>query len=111
MAQTITVKLPDSLFRHLQRAAELFRQPTEVVIAQSLAHSLPPLLDEISFQYQPNVFPLLQMSDEELCREISITFSPEHWSDYEALLDKKRPGYYRTRKKNGSTPFGMKPMS
>ncbi len=42
MSQTITIDLPDPLFKQLKRAAELFRQPTETIIAQSLAYSLPP---------------------------------------------------------------------
>ena len=61
MSQTLTIHLPDTLFGQLKRAAELSRQPTETIIVHSLAHSLPPLLEEIPFQYQPDVFPLLQM--------------------------------------------------
>ena len=90
MSQTITINLPDTLFKQLKRAAELSRQPTETIIAQSLAHSLPPLLEEIPFQYQPDVFPLLQMNDADLRREMSQTFPPERWVEYETLLDKKK---------------------
>jgi hypothetical protein len=60
MSQTLTIRIPDALFNQLKRAAELARQPADTIIAQSLAHSLPPLLEEIPFQYQPDVFPLLQ---------------------------------------------------
>ena len=92
MSQTITIDLPDPLFKQLKRAAELFRQPTETIIAQSLAHSLPPLLEEIPFQYQPDVFPLLQMNDADLRQEMSRAFPPERWVEYETLLDKKKTG-------------------
>jgi len=92
MSQTITIQLPDTLFGQLKRAAELFRQPTETLIAQSLAHSLPPLLEEIPFQYQPDVFPLLQMTDAELQSEMSRTFPSERWVEYEALLARKKTG-------------------
>lgn len=90
MSQTLTIHLPDSLFSQLKRAAELSRQPTETIIAQSLAHSLPPLLEEIPFQYQPDVFPLLQMKDVDLQREMSRTFSLERWAEYEELLDRRK---------------------
>ena len=92
MSQTINVHLPEPLFNQLKRAAELSRQPTDAIIAQSLAHSLPPLLEEIPNQYQPDVFPLLQMSDAELQGEMKRAFPSAHWTEYEALLDKKKSG-------------------
>jgi hypothetical protein len=90
MTETLTINLPDVLFRQLKRAAELASQPADTIIAQSLAHSLPPLLEEIPYQYQPDVFPLLQMDDANLQREMNRTFPPEHFVEYEALLDKKK---------------------
>ena len=92
MSQTINVHLPEPLYSQLKRAAELSRQPTDAIIAQSLAHSLHPLFEEIPAQYQADVFPLLQMSDAELKREMSRVFSPKDWAEYESLLDKKRSG-------------------
>jgi hypothetical protein len=92
MSQTITISLPDTLYSQLKRAAELFRQPTETIIAQSLAHSLPPLLEEIPFQYQPDVLPLLQMSDVDLQQELRGAFPQERWVEYETLLEKKKAG-------------------
>ena len=90
MSQTINVHLPEPLFNQLKRAAELSLQPTDAIIAQSLAHSLHPLFEEIPNQYQPYVFPLLQMNDAELKREMNRVFPPKHWAEYESLLDKKQ---------------------
>jgi len=92
MTQIIHVHLPEPLFSQLKRAAELSRQPTDAIIAQSLAHSLPPLLDEIPNQYQPDVFPLLRMTVAELKREMSRVFPPKRWAEYESLLDRKQSG-------------------
>lgn len=92
MSQTLTIRIPDALFSQLKRAAELARQPADIIIAQSLAHSLPPLLEEIPYQYQPDVFPLLQMDDANLQREMSRTFPPERFVEYEALLERKKTG-------------------
>ncbi|MDL1910830.1 hypothetical protein FBQ81_09085 [Chloroflexi bacterium CFX6] len=92
MTQTINVRLPEPLYSQLKRAAELSRQPADVIIAQSLAHSLPPLLEEIPNQYQPDVFPLLKMNDAELKREMSRVLPPKHGAEYESLLDRKRSG-------------------
>jgi hypothetical protein len=90
MSQTITINLSDTLYEQLKRAAELSRQPTEAVVIQSLTHTLPALLEEIPAQYQPDVYPLLQMSDADLQREAKYTFPPERWAEYEALLNEKK---------------------
>ncbi len=91
--QAVTIKLPNDIYEQLQRTAELTSQPLDTVIAQSLSHSLSPLLEEIPPQYQPDVFPLLDMSDEVLQGEVESTFPAESWAEYEALLlsKKERP--------------------
>jgi hypothetical protein len=90
MTQTVTVHLSDTLYQQLQRAAELFETPTEVIVAQSLAHSLPPLLEDIPAPYQKDVYPLLQMDAEALQREARAVFPSDQWAEYEALLETKR---------------------
>lgn len=90
MTQAITINLSDRLYRQLQRTAELSHQPLEIIIAQSLAHSLPPLLEDIPSEYQPDVYPLLQMSKADLQREAERIFPAERWNEYEALLDKRK---------------------
>ena len=90
MTQAITVNLPDVLYKQLKRAAELSRQPPETIVVQSLAYSLPPLLDDIPAEYQADVYPLLQMSDADLQQEAQSVFAPDHWAEYEALLNRKK---------------------
>ncbi len=90
MSQTITINLSDTLYEQLKRASELSRQPTEAIVIQSLTHTLPALLEEIPPQYQPDVYPLLQMSDADLQREANCSFPPERWAEYEALLEEKK---------------------
>jgi hypothetical protein len=92
MTQAITINLPDSLYKQLQQAAKLSRQPLESIITQSLAHSLPPLLEDIPQAYQSDVYPLLQMSDAELQQETDRVFPPKRWAEYEWLLNKKKSG-------------------
>ena len=90
MAQTVTIQLPDRLYRQLQRAAQLSHQPLEAIVAQSLAHSLSPLLEDIPVEYQPDVYPLLGMSDAELQAEAGRVFAVDRWAEYEGLLNKKK---------------------
>ena len=97
MSQVITINLPDDLYKQLQQAAKLSRQPVEIIVAQSLAHSLPPLLGDIPPAYQPDVYPLLAMSDAELEREMAQTFPADLWTEYEALLEKKKEAALTTQ--------------
>ena len=88
--QAVTIKLPNDIYEQLQRTAELTHQPLDTVIAQSLSHSLSPLLEEIPQKYQPDVFPLLDMSDKVLQEEVENTFPVETWAEYETLLQDKK---------------------
>ena len=90
MTQTVVLKLSDRLYQQLRRAAELAQQPVDRIVAQSLAHSLPPLLEDIPAEYQPDVYPLLQMNTQELLKEAKRVFSAARWRQYEALLATKR---------------------
>ncbi len=90
MSQTITIQLSDKTFRQLQRAAELAQQPLDALVESSLAHSLPPLLEEIPPAYQADVYPLLMMSDAERMAQAQQTFPPDRWAEYERLLAKKK---------------------
>jgi hypothetical protein len=90
--QAVTIKLPNDIYDQLRRTAELTKQPLDTVIAQSLSHSLSPLLEEIPTDYQSDVFPLLEMSDRTLQQEVERTFPAETWSEYETLLQRKKEG-------------------
>jgi hypothetical protein len=92
MSQTITITLSEPLYERLQRVAELSHQPTETIIAQSLTHTLPALLEDIPIEYQPDVYPLLHMSDSDLQQEMQRVFSPDKWAEYETLLNRKKTG-------------------
>ena len=88
--QVVTINLPEALYEQLLRTAALTHKPLDTIIAQSLAHSLPPLLEDIPAAYQADVYPLLEMTDEALQQEVQRTFPPQVWTDYEALLQRKK---------------------
>jgi hypothetical protein len=47
-------------------------------------------LEDIPTEYQPDVYPLLQMSDADLQQEARRVFPPDRWAEYEALLNRKK---------------------
>jgi hypothetical protein len=90
MSQNITINLPESLYELLNQAAQLTQQPLESIIAQSLGHTLPPLLEEIPPAYQAEVYPLLSFDVNDLQQEVKKTFPANQWAEYEALLLAKK---------------------
>ena len=87
---TITIKLSDPLYNQLRRAAELANQPLDAIVEESLAQSLPPLLEDIPIEYQVDVYPLLQMNVRQLTSEARRVFSKSKWQKYESLLTEKK---------------------
>ena len=99
MAQAIMVHIPDTLYNQLQRTAELSHRSIDTIIAQSLAHSIPALLEDIPLEYQSDVYPLLEMGEKELQAEARRVFPTNRWSEYEALLEKNQARDLTTKEK------------
>jgi hypothetical protein len=90
MTYTITIKLSDRRYDQLRRAAELANRPVDTIVEESLAHSLPPLLEDIPVEYQADIYPLLEMNARQLAAEAARVFPRSKWQQYEALLTKKK---------------------
>jgi len=86
----MTIQLPEKVYQQVTQAARLSQQSAELIILRSLNYTLPPLLDEIPVQYQPDVFPLLSMDDHTLQEEAQRTFPADQWHIYETLLAQKK---------------------
>ncbi len=100
MSKTITINVPDKLYSQLQRTAELSGQPLESLVTQSLAYSVPPLLEEIPLTYQSEIYALLQMNDTALHREAISVYPPEQWSEHKDLLSQKKLRELTTAEQN-----------
>lgn len=90
MTQAITVKLRDDIYQQLAQTAELADQSIDLIIEQSLQHSLPPLLKEIPPEYQADVYPLLHMDTVALQAEVKQIYNADQWAEYDTLLAKKK---------------------
>jgi hypothetical protein len=92
MTHAITIHIPDTLYDQLKRTAELSQRSMDTIVAQSLSHSISPLLEDIPAAYQADVYPLLEMDEAALQDEVRRIFPTEQWSEYETLLEKKKVG-------------------
>ncbi len=64
--RTITVNLPDTLYRRAEETAEASALSMEQVIEQSLAYTLPPLEDDLPPDVRAALSALTFMDDDEL---------------------------------------------
>lgn len=85
-AHTVTLELPESLYRSARRVAEATRRPLADVVLDSLSHNLPPL-DDLPADQVEELARLSSLEDGDLWREAQSTLSPEEQSDLEALLE------------------------
>ena len=92
MTHTITIHIPDTLYDQLKRAAELSHRSMDTIVAQSLSHSISPLIDDIPAEYQADVYPLLEMDEAALQAEVRRISPTERWQEYETLLEKNKAG-------------------
>ncbi len=84
--QTITLNLPESLYRSASQLAQATRRPLAEILEESLTHTLPPL-DDVPEDEAPGLASLSALDDAGLWREAQAVLPPEAQSELETLLD------------------------
>jgi hypothetical protein len=64
--RTVTVELPETLYRQAEETAAATSLSLEEVLAQSIALSLPPLEDDIPTELRAELSAMMLLSDDEL---------------------------------------------
>lgn len=94
--ETITLELPESLYRSAHQIAQATKRPLADVVADSLAHTLPPL-DDISPEEAQSLALMSSMDDAALWREAEAMLLPEEAAELQALLDQQSTGTLKGR--------------
>jgi hypothetical protein len=89
---TRTIRVPESLYRRFERLSALKHQPIDVVIAQALSSSIPPLPDDLAPEWRDTLMSLEAMSDAELWDQTHATLPDAEYTQIEDLRDKRREG-------------------
>lgn len=89
--QTITLHLPEALYRRAQAAAEAQQQPLEEVVLGAVAAGMP-LLDDLPPLLAHEAAALSLLNDEALWRAARQTLSAELQERYEALSEQRELG-------------------
>ncbi|HFQ94902.1 MAG TPA: hypothetical protein ENK32_12880 [Anaerolineae bacterium] len=83
--QTVTIQLPEHLYRSASQLARAAKRPLADIVRDSLAHALPPL-DDVDPAEAEELAGLSQLSDAELWRAAQSNLPPEQQSRLDALL-------------------------
>jgi hypothetical protein len=86
--QTITLSLPEPLYRSARQVAEATKQPLEALLTDSIARTLPPL-DDVSLEEATELANLASLNDASLWQEARATMKPAEQATMHELLDRQ----------------------
>ena len=84
--QTVTLELSEVLYQSAQRLARASRKSLEVILQDSIAHTLPPL-DDVSPEEAGELAQLALLDDASLWREARQMLNSEQEQELQDLLD------------------------
>ena len=84
--QTVTLELSEIVYQSAQRLARASRKSLEVILQDSIAHTLPPL-DDVSPEEAGELAQLALLDDASLWREARQMLSREQEQELQDLLD------------------------
>ena len=86
--QTVTLKLPEPLYRSARQVADATKQPLEALLTDSIARTLPPLND-VSPEEATELAKLASLDDASLWQEARATMKPVEQATMHELLDRQ----------------------
>jgi len=90
--ETMTIQVPEPLYRRLERLAALTHRPLESLIVQTLSSNIPPLPDDLPTPMRDALTALEGLSDDDLW-EIVRSSAPEgQHEQFSELREKRRAG-------------------
>lgn len=91
ITQTITVELPDNLYRSVKQLSRTMNQPVADILLDSLTHTLPPL-DDVPPEEAEALARLSLLNDADLWRVAQSNLSPQKQMKLESLLTDQSMG-------------------
>lgn len=88
---TITLEIPESLYRTASQVAKATKRPIEEIVRESLTHTLPPL-DDVSTDQAEKLARLSSLDDTALRQEAERQLPPAQQEELDLLLDRQNSG-------------------
>jgi predicted transcriptional regulator len=89
--QTVTIELPEAIYRAATRIAQATRRPLAAVLQEGIQHSLPPL-DDLPAEEAEALAQLSILPDAELWRIGASLLSNQEQNELNELLEQQREG-------------------
>lgn len=91
-SDTVTIQLPNDLYRRLERLADLTKQPLEGLIVKTLSANLPPLPDDLSPATRDALQALEGLSDSALWQRTQATLPEDQYERLTQLRERRHEG-------------------
>jgi hypothetical protein len=89
--QTITLELPEHLYRTVSKLAQATNRPLTEILQESLAHTLPPL-DDIPAEEADVLVHMSTLNDAALWQASKVTLPERQQKELHVLLDRQSAG-------------------
>lgn len=86
--QTITVKLPQAIYRRLEHTAAMTNQSLDNVLLQTIRGNIPPSPEDAPAEIQDELAALLNLNDDDLWAVAQGSIDPEQWQRHQHFLRK-----------------------
>jgi len=90
--QPVTLKLPPTLYRRLERVAALTNQSFDAVLLQTIRGNLPIALDDVPPDMQAEIAALAKLNDDDLWAVARIPLDMNQWKRHRFLLRRNAAG-------------------
>ena len=94
--QSVTLYLPDSIYRRVQQTAQVLQRPLEELLLDAVTTALP-LLDDLPPELADDIAALALLNDAALWRIAQSTMPPSNQKQLDLLLDEKSQGALTAR--------------
>ena len=90
--QSITLQLPDPVYRYLQKVAAITKRPLEQLVRQSVEGNLPPSVESAPTELQGDLLEMQTAAPEDLMRIAASQVDVAQQARHLALLEKNSEG-------------------
>ncbi len=97
--ETVTIRLPRTIYRRLERTAAVINQPVDAVLLQSIRGNIPPSPEDAPPELRDELAALLNLSDDDLWAIVKSTLDPQQWQQHQRLLQKNADGTLSERER------------
>ena len=99
--QTVTLRLPEGIYRQAKSVAEAMKRPLEQVLVNTLSSVMPPSVDDVPVEFREEMTALENLSDEALWETAKNVMPSVRQRKWKRLMQKNKAGTLSLREQRG----------